>query len=83
MSMAVYMNKFQENYNEEGKVTGAELGLYGNNSDGEYISANLVVSPDELGKKEDGTAKTFDDVTTNDVKALAKQKLIDSLNSAK
>ncbi|HJG17650.1 hypothetical protein [Limosilactobacillus vaginalis] len=76
MAMNVYMNKYQEDYDDKGNITGAELGMYGNDKDGEYVSANLVIKTEDLGKKDDGTAKTFDDVSVTEVKDLAKQKLI-------
>ena len=79
MAMNVYMNKYQEDYDDQGKITGAELGMYGNDNDGEYVSANLVINTEDLGKKDDGTAKTFDDVSVTEVKDLAKQKLISYL----
>lgn len=79
MAMNVYMNKYQEDYDDQGKITGAELGMYGNDKDGEYVSANLVIKTEDLGKKDDGTAKTFDDVSVTEVKDLAKQKLISYL----
>ncbi|PEH04052.1 hypothetical protein CP356_06685 [Lactobacillus sp. UMNPBX5] len=79
MAMNVYMNKYQEDYDDKGQITGAELGMYGNDKDGEYISANLIIKADELGKKDDGTAKSFDDVSVTEVKNLAKQKLISYL----
>lgn len=79
MAMNVYMNKYQKDYDDKGQITGAELGMYGNDKDGEYISANLIIKADELGKKDDGTAKTFDDVSVTEVKNLAKQKLISYL----
>lgn len=80
MTMDVYMNKYQEDYDDQGNITGAEIGMYGNDSDGEYVSANLVIKTDDLGKKDDGTAKTFDDVSVTEVKNLAKQKLISYLS---
>lgn len=79
MAMNVYMNKYQKDYDDQGKITSAELGMYGNDKDGEYVSANLVIKADDLGKKDDGTAKTFDDVSVTEVKDLAKQKLISYL----
>lgn len=79
MAMNVYMNKYQEDYDDKGNITGAELGMYGNDKDGEYVSANLVIKTEDLGKKDDGTAKTFDDVSVTEVKDLAKQKLISYL----
>lgn len=79
MAMNVYMNKYQKDYDDQGKITGAELGMYGNGKDGEYVSANLVIKTEDLGKKDDGTAKTFDDVSVTEVKDLAKQKLISYL----
>lgn len=80
MTMNVYINKYQEDYDDQGNITGAEIGMYGNDNDGEYVSANLVISTDDLGKKDDGTAKTFDDVSVTEVKNLAKQKLISYLS---
>lgn len=79
MAMNVYMNKYQEDYDDKGQITGAELGMYGNDKDGEYVSANLVIKNEDLGKKDDGTVKTFDDVSVTEVKDLAKQKLISYL----
>ena len=79
MAMNVYMNKYQKDYDDQGKITGAELGMYDNDKDGEYVSANLVIKTEDLGKKDDGTAKTFDDVSVTEVKDLAKQKLISYL----
>ena len=79
MAMNVYMNKYQKDYDDQGKITSAELGMYGNDKDGEYVSANLVIKTEDLGKKDDGTAKTFDDVSVTEVKDLAKQKLISYL----
>lgn len=79
MTMDMYINKYQEDYDDQGNITGAEIGMYGNDNDGEYLSANLVFKTDDLGKKDDGTAKTFDDVSTTEVKNLAKQKLISCL----
>lgn len=77
--MEMYTNKFTYDYGENGTVTDAQVGLYGNDKDGEYVSANLVIKTEDLGKKDDGTAKTFDDVSVTEVKDLAKQKLISYL----
>lgn len=69
--MNIYMNKFTYEYDSDGKVSDAQVGLYGNDSDGEYVSCNLVVKKDDLG---DG--KTFDNVTISDVLNLAKAKAL-------
>lgn len=81
--MEMYINKFTYDYDEKGVVIDAQVGLYGNDKD-EYVSCNLVIKPDELGTKEDGkTAKTFNDVTINDVSAIAKNKMISYLQGDK
>lgn len=82
--MEMYINKFTYDYDEKGAVIDAQVGLYGNDKDGQYVSCNLVIKPDELGTKEDGkTAKTFNDVTINDVSAIAKNKMISYLQGDK
>lgn len=69
--MNIYMNKFTYEYDSDGKVSDAQVGLYGNDSDDEYVSCNLVVKQDDLGE-----GKTFDDVTVKDVFELAKKKIL-------
>lgn len=69
--MNIYMNKFTYNYDSDGKISDAQVGLYGNDSDGEYVSCNLTIKADELGKD-----KTFDNVTISDVLNLAKVKAL-------
>lgn len=77
--MEMYINKFTYDYDEKGTVTDAQVGLYGNDKDGQYVSCNLVIKPDDLGKKDDGMAKTFDDVTTKDISTIAKNKMMSYL----
>lgn len=69
--MNIYMNKFTYEYDEKGTITSAQVGLYGNDKDGEYVSCNLVVKQDDLGE-----GKTFDDVTVKDVFELTKKKIL-------
>lgn len=69
--MNIYMNKFTYNYDADGNISDAQVGLYGNDSDGEYVSCNLTIKTDELGKD-----KTFDNVTISDVLNLAKAKAL-------
>lgn len=69
--MNIYMNKFTYEYDQAGKITSAQVGLYGNDKDGEYVSCNLTVKANELGN-----GKTFDNVTISDVLNLAKQKAL-------
>lgn len=69
--MNIYMNKFTYNYDADGNISDAQVGLYGNDSDGEYVSCNLVVKKDDLG---DG--KTFDDVTIKDIFEITKKKVL-------
>lgn len=78
--MEMYLNKFTYDYDEKGTITDAQVGLYGNDSDGQYVSCNLVIKPDELGTKTDGkTAKTFNDVTITDISTIAKNKMMSYL----
>ncbi len=77
--MELYVNKFTYDYADKGVVTDAQVGIYGNDSDGQYVSCNLVIKPEDLGKKDDGTAKTFDDVTITDISAVAKAKMLEYL----
>lgn len=77
--MEMYINKFTYDYDEKGTVTDAQVGLYGNDKDGQYVSCNLVIKPDDLGKKDDGTTKTFDDVTIKDISNIAKNKMMSYL----
>lgn len=74
--MQIYMNKYTYNYSDDGSIKNAEVGLYGNDSDGQYLSASLVIGQDELGKDKDGKAKTFDDVTVKEVEDLVRTKLL-------
>lgn len=69
--MNIYMNKFTYDYDAEGNIIDAQVGLYGNDNDGEYVSCNLTIKTDELGKD-----KTFDNVTISDVLNLAKAKAL-------
>lgn len=69
--MNIYMNKFTYEYDSDGKVSDAQVGLYGNDSDGEYVSCNLVVKKDDLG---DG--KTFDNVMIKDIFEITKKKVL-------
>lgn len=69
--MDIYMNKFTYEYDQDGKITSAQVGLYGNDKDGEYVSCNLVVKPDDLG---DG--KAFKDVSIQDVFDITKKKVL-------
>ena len=69
--MNIYMNKFTYEYDSDEKVSDAQVGLYGNDSDGEYVSCNLVVKKDDLG---DG--KTFDNVTIKDIFEITKKKVL-------
>lgn len=68
--MNIYMNKFTYEYDSDGKITSAQVGLYGNDKDGEYVSCNLAVKVDDL----DG--KTFDDVSVQDVFNITKKKVL-------
>lgn len=77
--MELYVNKFTYDYADKGVVTDAQVGIYGNDSKGQYVSCNLVIKPEDLGKKDDGTAKTFDDVTITDISAVAKAKMLEYL----
>lgn len=77
--MELYVNKFTYDYADKGIVTDAQVGIYGNDSEGQYVSCNLVIKPEDLGKKDDGTAKTFDDVTITDISAVAKAKMLEYL----
>ena len=78
--MEMYLNKFTYDYDEKGTITDAQVGLYGNDADGQYVSCNLVVQPDELGTQADGkTAKTFNDVTITDISTIAKNKMMSYL----
>lgn len=77
--MEMYINKFTYDYGENGTVTDAQVSLYGNDKDGQYVSCNLVIKPDDLGKKDDGMAKTFDDVTNKDISTIAKNKMMSYL----
>lgn len=69
--MNIYMNKFTYEYDSDGKITSAQVGLYGNDKDGEYVSCNLVVKQDDLGKD-----KTFNDVTVQEVFDITKKKIL-------
>ena len=69
--MNIYMNKFTYDYDTEGNIIDAQVGLYGNDNDGEYVSCNLVVKPEDLG-----TNKTFNDVTIQDVSDITKKKAL-------
>ena len=69
--MNIYMNKLTYDYDTEGNIIDAQVGLYGNDNDGEYVSCNLTIKTDELGKD-----KTFDNVTISDVLNLAKDKAL-------
>lgn len=69
--MNIYMNKFTYDYDVEGNITDAQVDLYGNDKDGEYVSCNLVVKPEDLGDK-----KTFNDVTIQDVLNITKKKAL-------
>lgn len=80
--MQIYMNKYTYNYSDDGSIKNAEVGLYGNDSDGQYLSASLVINSDELGKDKDGNAKTFDDVTVKEVEDLVRTKLLGYLKPA-
>lgn len=75
----MYINKFTYDYDDKGTVTDAQVGLYGNDKDGQYVSCNLVIKPDDLGKKDDESAKTFNDVTITDISSIAKQKMMSYL----
>lgn len=75
----MYINKFTYDYDDNGTVTDAQVGLYGNDKDGQYVSCNLVIKPDDLGKKDDESAKTFNDVTITDISSIAKQKMMSYL----
>lgn len=77
--MEMYINKFTYDYDDKGTVTDAQVGLYGNDKDGQYVSCNLVIKPDDLGKKDDESAKTFNDVTITDISSIAKQKMMSYL----
>lgn len=77
--MELYVNKFTYDYADKGVVTDAQVGIYGNDSDGQYVSCNLIIKPEDLGTKADNTAKTFDDVTIADISAIAKAKMLEYL----
>lgn len=78
--MEMYLNKFTYDYDEKGTITDAQVALYGNDADGQYVSCNLVIQPDELGTQADGkTAKTFNDVTITDISTIAKNKMMSYL----
>ena len=69
--MNIYMNKFTYDYDAEGNIIDAQVGLYGNDNDGEYVSCNLIVKPEDLG---DG--KEFKDITIQDVSDITKKKAL-------
>lgn len=69
--MNIYMNKFTYDYDAEGNIIDAQVGLYGNDNDGEYVSCNLIVKPEDLGDK-----KAFSDVTIQDVLNITKKKVL-------
>lgn len=77
--MELYVNKFTYDYADKGVVTDAQVGIYGNDNEGQYVSCNLIIKPEDLGKKDDGTAKAFDDVTITDITAIAKAKMLNYL----
>lgn len=77
--MELYVNKFTYDYADKGVVTDAQVGIYGNDSEGQYVSCNLIIKPEDLGTKADNTAKTFDDVTITDISAIAKAKMLEYL----
>ena len=77
--MELYVNKFTYDYADKGVLTDAQVGIYGNDSDGQYVSCNLIIKPEDLGTKADNTAKTFDDVTITDISAIAKAKMLEYL----
>jgi len=64
------VNQFSYNF-DNGNITSAQVGLYGNNSgDGEFINASIRVKQDDLP---DG--KTFMQVAMGDMVTIARQKL--------
>lgn len=69
--MEIYMNKFTYDYADKGTVTDAQVGLYGNDTEGQYVSCNLVVKKDDLPE-----GKTFDDATLKEIQEIAQKKML-------
>lgn len=64
------VNQFSYNF-DNGTITSAQVGLYGNNSaDGEFINASIRVKQADLP-----AGKTFMQVAMGDMVTIARQKL--------
>ena len=64
------VNQFSYNF-DNGKVTSAQVGLYGSNTtDGEYINSSIRVNQSDLPE-----GKPFMEVAMSDMVAIARQKL--------
>ena len=64
------VNQFSYNF-DNGKVTSAQVGLYGaNTTDGEYINSSIRVNQSDLPE-----GKSFMEVAMSDMVAIARQKL--------
>lgn len=73
--MHIYMNRFTYDYDNDGKVKDAKIGLYGNDDD-QLINCTLLIKPEDL------EGKTFDDVTLDQTFNLAKKKALAYLQPA-
>lgn len=69
--MNLEINQFTYNF-EDGKITSAQIGLYGtNNPDAEYVNASIRVKPEDLPE-----GKSFMAMGMPDMIAIARKKLM-------
>lgn len=69
--MDLEINQFTYNF-EDGKITSAQIGLYGtNNPDAEYVNASIRIKPEDLPE-----GKSFMAMGMPDMIAIARKKLM-------
>lgn len=72
--MNVYLSKLTYEYDDEGKIKDAIIGLNGM-SDDQFTDSQLKITADDLAE-----GQTFDTVNNQDLIALARQKLINYIS---
>lgn len=69
--MEIKLTKISYELTEDGVTTDIPVELGGNDSNGQYASARLIIKAEDLD-----AGKTLDDLTKADIVAIAKAKLV-------
>lgn len=69
--MEIKLKKISYELTEDGVTTDIPVELGGNDSNGQYVTARLIIKAEDLAE-----GKTLDDLTKADISTIAKAKLI-------